>query len=489
MRTQYLGHGHFSIKWQLLDLEGRINVEIQRPKPNYEIRLPPEIFVKVLEARVLEEDVLTATLVCRRWNAMAMSARCLWTRIDLGKPRRAELYLNRSGESPIDVTVNNFAVYTLGSLGETPPWVARMKSLLIDNVDNERIEGILSHFCEATPQLQSLIIDGIPGISLTGDPIHDFPVPHGFLGRHAPLLQSLKFKSVSPREVFTFPLPRLTHIDWIAEKAPVAINGLLQLFASSPQLEFIKIHALVRRQEHLRLETVSLNKLRELDWADTEGSISLIPWLIAPKLSRLNIRIIPSRQHQLTTLSSILHLDRDRIPLLLEPKEVEYVYEPSSRSCFFGYREPTAYIRVSEVTTGDGGTNPAISGWFSSNLPISFSKTEKLSVETTDGPQLFGFPIEQFEGLRELHLKGQIDLLAGILNVNRDRDEPIPCTELSKICASPTLSGSALIGLREVLKERKEAGHVMKTVQWDHGCTDTEIGGLREFVEEVIELY
>lgn len=454
--------------------------------------------MKVFEVREREKDLDVATHVCARWRAILTSTPYLWTKVDFEHPARANLYLERSKTALIDVTVGKSRDTIIGPVGTfigATPWVVRMKSLCIQT-DMEQIKKIAERLCQKTPKLQSLTFEGKArrysysslGGTSAGGAIY---VPREFLGRHAPSLESLTFRLVSPSVVFTFPLPKLTHIDWVAENAHVVIEELLELFVSSPLLEDIRMHVLIRRtQMHRPLKTVTLNQLRKLDWADCDGSISLVPCLIAPVLSQLAVKVTHNPQHQRTTLSSILSPDRDHIPLLLEPTAVEYVYKHGNRSCRFGYLE-NAFLSVREVTK-DRNIDSTLNRWFSPDLPVSFSGTRELAVESTGGcPPLDDIPIEQFGSLRKLEFTGETDSLVSMIQLNRGASGnalSAPCPELSEIWITPKDHYFALDGLVEVLGQRREADYGgVKTIRilGRYKFTRTQLEELGKVVDQV----
>lgn len=504
MRNDDINSGSFSIGWQLFDLEKQavrilatIRTAMNQLRPVN--RLPPEIFVKVFEDCEEERDLDVATHVCARWRAILTSTPYLWTKIDFEHAARANRYLERSKPALIDVTVGKTRDTMIGPVGTfigATPWVARMKSLRIQT-DMEQIKKIADRLRQETPNLRSLTFEGrarlysyssIGGNGSSGA----IYVPYEFLGRHAPLLESLTFRSVSPSVVFTFPLPKLTHIDWVAETAHVVIEELLDLFESSPLLEVIKMHVLIRRTQMYRpLNQVTLKKLHKLDWADHNGSISLIPCLVAPELRQLMIKVTHNPQHQRSTLSTILSPHHDHIPLLLEPTGVEYSYKNGNRSCRFNYQGSNAFLSIREVTK-DRNVNPTASRWFSPDLPVSFSKTRELTVEAAGGcPPLDDLPIQQFGSLRRLEFAGETDSLVPMIKLNRGISGNVtsaPCPELSEIWITPRDHYFALEGLEEVLGQRREADYGVKTIRLlgRHKFTRIHILELRNSVDQVI---
>lgn len=452
-------------------------------------RLPPEIFIKVLEFRESEKELDAAIQVCGRWRMILTSTPHLWTKIDFEYPTRASLYLERSKSSLIDVTVGKSRDTIVGPVGTfigATPWVSRMKSLSLQT-DMEQIKKIAERMCQKTPELRSLTFEGKPrrysysyysGAS-AGGAIY---VPREFLGRHAPLLQNLTFRSISPSVVFNFPLPNLTHIDWVAESAHVVIEELTELFLNSPLLEFIRMNVLIRRtQMHEPLKEVTLNKLRKLDWADCDGSLSLVPCLIAPRLSELTIKVTHNPRNQRSTLSSILSANTNRIPLLLEPTGLEYVHKNGIVSCRFRYSGTASSITIREVLKDRSSDSP-VPRWFSPEIPFSFSGTRELTVEAAGTcPPLDDIPIKLFDSLQRLEFVGETDSLVPMILY-------VPSPELSTIQITPKEHYFPLEGLAEVLEKRKGANFEgVKTVRifGKDKCLRSQITELRKVVEVI----
>ena len=276
---------------------------------------------------------------------------------------------------------------------------------------------------------------------------------------NAPSLQTLKFELVSPPANSTFFLPNLTRINWFdpALKTPASFEDLLNFFESSPQLEFIWIS--VRTLPGQPSKEVTLKNLLEFEWTDRYGSNSLVPYIIAPKLTRLEINLASDRnpqQAQPTTPSSILPSDRVHIPLLSEPTTMVYVCN-SYQGCALHYPACGHKLRVFEHKSQEDPSN-----WFSRLVhPISFSMVHKLGIESLVGysPPV-DFPIREFENLNELYLRGNVELLLPIL-LGPKHDEQEPCIpKLSKIHISdcPNRSRFTLSTLTDILRQRKEAG-------------------------------
>jgi hypothetical protein len=414
-----------------------------------------------------KRDLVVATHVCRLWRGILTSKPGFWTRINCeGDYDRVRSFLKRSEPEPIDVTVGKRR--NLNDMLQ-PKDVTRMKTLYIKTEINKIVE-MSNSLNQEKPYLQSLTIEGVErdhyhrpvyGNGLFGPYLPgSIPISCEFLGRHTPSLQRLTFRLVCPSVLSSMPLPNLTHIDWVAEKAHINLDELLKLFVSSPLLEDITIVAQFRPGGSR--ERVTLNKLRKMVLNDhhPNGSINLMHHLTAPNLSYLSITRTHVRdpQGRVPTIASILSTNSKRIPLLLEPTSVLYNSGPGNLSCTFGYSEPSKWLHIS-LSNSWGEIEPLISGWFVQGLPISFSKVQELKVQWAYRCHpLDDYPIGQFQNLLELSLEGEfeVDLLFELIQMNFDG--PTPCPSLSKIQILSNSHGYNRQKLEGILKERVHHG-------------------------------
>ena len=463
-------------------------------------RLPPEMFAKVFEFRAHEKDLISATHVCARWRTILTSTPSLWTKIDFEDTFRAALYLERSKAALIDVKVGRTRSCVVGPEGAflgAIPWVARMKSLQIE-ADEEQTKTIATRLCHKTPKLQYLSLKGLPrsyqsamymGSNRGGSGA--IYVPPDFLGRHAPELRSIKFSAISPSVVFTFPLPNLTHIDWVAVSAYVVIEELLDLFQSSQLLESIKMDVKIRRtRTYESLKQVTLPKLRKLDWTDNEGLISLLPCLTAPQLCDAAVRVSRSSQPQKVTFSTILPPHGGHLPLLVDPVGLEYDYVKGLRACRIRYDKP-AFLFVREIATTSSIPHAA-GRWLLPPPSVSFAQIQTLAITASDGcPPLEDIPIWQFESLKMLGLTGETDSLVPMIQLIHGisgGSPSVPCPGLSEIEITPKGHPFQLDQLAQVLRERREAGYGVKIVRTFGGDRrfQSKIKELGKFVDELI---
>jgi hypothetical protein len=385
--------------------------------------------------------------------------------------RPHDLYLERSNPVLLDVTIGGDD--SKSSLAELFP---RMRSLSIQTDYASQVKRVVSLLNQKAPNIQSLEIESESHFAWYGSSV--LQSPHTFLGGHAPSLQSLTFRGVSAGFVPAFPMPKLTHIDWVTKAEQVAINEVLDLFASSPLIEVIRMRVQVKAKKNQPLKAVTLSKLRKLDWADYEGAISLTPYLTAPQLSELAIKVTQKSPDQTPTLSSILSSDHGHIPLLLKPKALEYIYDNHNRSWYFSYHGTASLV----IRVWVAETYGIIRGLFPPDMPISFSETRKLTVEAIAGtPPLGDIPIEQFKSLQRIELRGG----AGQLNSKIISASP---PGLSKIRITSKGHDFDLYGLAGALRKKMEAGHGEVTVLifGEDLCTNAGIGVLEKVAKVIV---
>jgi hypothetical protein len=278
---------------------------------------------------------------------------------------------------------------------------------------------------------------------------------HKFLARSAPLLQSIKFRDVLPGMLFTFPLPKLTKIDLVAPTAYVWLEEILNLVSTSPLLKDITVHAKVRLQDWSNKDKVTLRDLRYLDWKDFQGSASLIPHIIAPKLKDLRIEV-----KQRTTPASILSSRQHEIGLFqIEPVEVAYYNGPGERLWVFHYHdhhEPATNSPLLVKVKGD--VDWPSSDWSLSGLPISLSGVKSLVVMLDEDANGL-VPLEGLEHMKMITLWGEIDSLIPLLKPNDDKSVPLPHLSELRISLPPFPSPSTLQTLTGILDDRKRARH------------------------------
>ena len=421
-------------------------------------RLPPEVMAKVLSFRPDNRDLISATHVCERWRSTLLSTPLLWTDVEFGDPDRTATYLERSKGAPLHVSIGGSA---LDSSTTDMSWIDRMSSLSI-NGDQGQIESVVGRLCLPAPFLQSLTFSAslrTPEWMPVGHPIR---IPPGFLGHQMPSLRALAFISVSPPPIISLPLQHLTNLRWT--DSSVVVGELLALLASAPLLEAITLDfRVVPMPVDVPLGVITLSKLRKLVWVNYRGLLSLMHFLIAPKLDDLKIHL--NYDPTSGDPSSILPPRRGHFPSLFKPTGLTYTCRGPTRTWQFTYASGQLIIHE---TPGFCTREPPADRWLSPGTPISFGSTKELVVDGLDGYPLPGnIPIKRFESLESLKLVGEVDRLLDVLQPSGNTARgALPVPFLSHLELHPTLPGHdfPFEALMEILRERKEAGHGVKTL-------------------------
>jgi len=420
-------------------------------------RLPPEVLAKVLSFRRDDRDLISATHVCERWRSTLLSIPLLWTEVVFGDPDRTATYLERSKGAPLHVSVGGSYQSTLDSSAGDMSWIHRMDSLRI-NGDQGQVEFIAGQLHLPAPLLQSLTFNTPP---IPGAGSAFIYIPPGFLDQQVPSLRNLTFLYVAPSPVTSIPLQHLTNLNWTDSR--VVIEDLFALLASALLLEAITLNFhCVSMPGTESLRVITLNKLRKLVW-DIEGTFNLTDFLIAPGLEDLKISMNYSRMH--SGPPTILPPYREHFPLLAEPTALRYMCYNLVRTWDFTY---TAGRFVFSESPEPITVNRIPDRWFSPSTPISFQNAKRLVVEGFGGYPLPGnIPIEQFGSLESLKLVGEVDRLLEILQPNRNATGGVLVPFLSRLelHAAVPRHDIPFEVLTKILKERKEAGHGVKTVR------------------------
>jgi len=422
-------------------------------------RLPPEVLAKILGFRHDDRDLISATHVCGWWRSILLSTPLLWTEVVFGGPDRTLTYLERSKLAPLRVSIWGSAIHS--STGDMS-WIGRMNSLCISG-DKEQIESTAGQLCLPAPLLQSLAFSRPPGLQDWTTVGHSIHIPPAFLAQRVPSLRNLAFLSISPSPVTGIPLQNLTNLRWT--NSMVVIGELLTLLESAPLLEVIILEFGSGPASVKPRKFITLSKLRKLIWV-IRGRFSLMRFIIAPELNDLSIRLNYSHILHNNNPSIILPPHQEHVPLLTEPTALRYVCHDFTRTWNFTY--PSGRLTISE-SPEFRTLDPPVDRWLAPSTPISFRSTKRLVVEGFNGFPLPGnIPIEQFESLEYLKLVGEVDRLLKILQPNGNMTNgTLPVPFLSHLELRPTLfrSNFPFVALVEILRQRKVAGHGVKSVR------------------------
>lgn len=430
-----------------------------------------------------DRDLISATHVCEQWRSVLLSTPMLWAEVVFGDPNRALVYLERSKGAPLQVSIGESAY---DSFTGSTSWIGRTDSLAI-NAYQDQMESVAGRLCLPAPLLRSLTFNGppqSPGPGSANRPVH---IPPGFLGQRAPCLQYLSFISVSPSPLINLPLSNLTNLRW--SEAFAVIGDIFALLASAPLLEFVVLDFRATSiLETEPLKVITLSKLQTLFWVNFWGLFSPMPFLIAPELDHLDIRMSYDPTHN--DPSTILSPHGGHLPLLIEPITLAYLCRNFTRTWDFTY--PSGRLTIYEASRLFLRDPPA-DRWLSTDAPISFGKVKEMIVEGFDGlPLPDHIPIEQFDGLENLKLVGEVDRLVHIIRPNRKTvsgDPSMPLLNCLELHSTLHEAEFPFKLLTELLREREEVGRGVKTIRITgeyRRCSKEELSELTRSVDVLV---
>ena len=143
-------------------------------------RIPPEVFSTIPEywsdEDTADEDLITATHVCRGWRDLFISSSSLWTQLNCTHVEKTRIYVERSKLSPLDISIRDKDTPFLSdAFLLTIPHLTRLRSLSIFGLSRNLVGVINQHLHYPAPSLEKLKISfvGAPrpieGTTFDGD--------------------------------------------------------------------------------------------------------------------------------------------------------------------------------------------------------------------------------------------------------------------------------------------------------------------------------
>jgi len=168
--------------------------------------------------------LLRSTHLCHRWREIITSCPNLWALIRLQPPKIASLFLERSGDFPLDI-------YTLYDLCCEPAYLNRIKTLRIRESGLDGLSKIFSRLTVPSPIISEVIIE-VTGSAYGYCP--DLPPLFG----NGSTIRSLSLDGLS----FDTKLLRFTSLTSLSLDVPgPLLPPFYDLLTANPALEFISI--------------------------------------------------------------------------------------------------------------------------------------------------------------------------------------------------------------------------------------------------------
>ena len=127
-------------------------------------RIPPEVFSTIpdywADKDAADENLITATHVCRGWRSLLISRPSLWTRLDCTHAEKTRIYVERSKSSPLDVYIRGGenTPFPDDAFLHTIPHLSRLRNLTLFGPSDDLVDIINQHLHYPAPFLEKLKI-------------------------------------------------------------------------------------------------------------------------------------------------------------------------------------------------------------------------------------------------------------------------------------------------------------------------------------------
>ena len=277
-------------------------------------RIPPEVFSTIpdywADEDTADENLITATHVCRGWRNLFISRPSLWTQLDCTHVEKTRIYVERSKSSPLDVYIrgDEDTPFPSDAFLLTIPHHSRFRSLSLFGSSDDLAGIINQHLHCPAPSLEELkisftgaprpieatIFDGnlsslrelrLSGV-LTDLPWVDLPNLTTFYFRNVP---SNKVSVTQLLNLFER-APLLSTVT-LWEASPITSDAPLGRVVALPHLKFLQISAEPVYSALLKHLSIPSGALLTLDF-DVDGEIFPIPACLPKPFDNLN-NILP----------------------------------------------------------------------------------------------------------------------------------------------------------------------------------------------------
>ena len=235
-------------------------------------RIPPEVLSLIPEHCKTDGELIELTHVCRGWREIFISRASLWTRLDCTDLEKTNVYIQRSRDSPLEISLA-LTAYNYGCSRDafllTIPHICRFKALTIRSGSSRHFLELAEYLRSPAPLLErlELLVYCQRTVVIEGT-LFDGNLPSLRELRLLGLTTNLPWRS----------LPNLTTVDirQVPGHEP-SVTEFLDLFECAPLLREIKlVHSLPASSNAPAERTVFLTHLRSLAiYAEPPHSILL----------------------------------------------------------------------------------------------------------------------------------------------------------------------------------------------------------------------
>ena len=235
-------------------------------------RIPPEVLSLIPDHCKTDGDLIELTHVCRSWREIFISCAPLWTRLDCVDLDKTSVYVQRSRDSPLEIslalTTHNYEC-SRGAFLLTIPHIGRFKALTIRSGSSRHFLELVEYLRSPAPLLErlELVVYGQRPVVIEGV-LFDGNLPSlGWL-HLLRVSTNLPWRSLSNLTT--------VNIRQVSDHEP-SVTEFLDLFECAPLLREIKlVHSLPASSDAPAGRLVFLTHLRSLAiYAEPPHSILL----------------------------------------------------------------------------------------------------------------------------------------------------------------------------------------------------------------------
>ena len=359
-------------------------------------RLPPEILALVSAFRESEEDLMSATAVCKYWRSTLVSTPNLWNNIVCGRDVAIPLvhmYFERSRTVPVVVQIHARSSRLLS------PHTERISGLTMFIENLQDLHDIAEHLSKPAPLLHTITL------RFAHRDRHSLTLPPGFF---EVFLSSTKALTLHGRVLSPGPceLSRLTKFTLESDLSSATSADLLDSLEQIPLLQVFK--ALLRRRGQLDRvpgdRVVTLPRLEEISITIDENlfrpvASPILPSLRLPSARNVFLQSIGACGAPLTPILPLSF--EDRLPSLnVVPKASVALNKEKNGTVFYGLGDST-FTLCTNSDTPYAFTLPTFGG-----LPFNSVRRLRVSFRSsTVDTSFFVNILRSMKGLECLKLK------------------------------------------------------------------------------------
>jgi len=433
--------------------------------------LPGEVLEQILAMRGLDQDLLTASHVCRHWRDALISSPRLWAKFQCVDVARTLQYLGRSKPVPINVIADfDSDIQAVTALKSA---TARFGSLTLRLQPFDLLQ-VFHHLVTPAPALERLEVSAMAHRG--GGPAFRPTIPATFLGGSTPALKSLHLNGINTKLTFS-EFPALTHLTLVTNMQILDMSELFRVFASATLLEVVSVQIsgpttpIPENQD-----VIGLPRMKKLSFSNTLGEFPkrLLSLLFMPCVGEVKLDIsIPGEDTQ--TMREFLPAQLQNFPHLLKVDNLKL--DVPHAHCNIQFGGPGGVVSIHALRSGSREQKDGFqSHWLNSLEPMSIVDVKNLTLrsyhpeESLDQCPVFK-SLKTLDGLRSLVVERcNNTIINEALSPSKKGNVLFPHLEslTFQLIAEPT---TIFPGLTEMALARRQVGFPLSKVSSDRYTT------------------